>query len=406
MSGNDWGDLRVGRTIYRETWDAIEGTDGMARTLDLKGQEGSPPNPRDTVVCQHDNLTALEAGAVLPVTFTDKPEQDCYAMVARASSTLSDWNGEDGVVTATWTASLSRCGTGNEIDLQSRLTGAARQNDFSEDGTGFHAPPIGHYAYFTGPNTPGIVTRTGEDGAVKVYTGTPAGVMPKWGCAPTDYPGGRVRALDTAPAAGPLELEGTDRRAPAASWQLSNGLLRVSPGAAAGTLLVGTWSGGAWHTDAWDVSVAGVALSAFDSATVVHNAFEHVIVRLTSSRTPGRVSLDLGLRRGSRLLELYVQTGTAATLAVALRTPQTGAQTSGYVAATGDDANGNRYVVGSARTFTASTSGGLSKAAVIALDAFVAYAVGGAAAVSGDTAADLYAQYVGVLPEAVYAVRR
>ena len=406
MSGNDWGDLRIGRTVYRETWDAIEGTDGMARTLDLKGQESCPPNPRDTVVGQHDNLTALEAGAVLPVTFTDKPERDCYAMVVRVSSTMSDWNGADGVVTAAWTASLSRCGTGNEIDLQSRLTGTSRQNDFSEDGVSFHAPPVGHYAYFTGPNSPGIVTRTGEDGAVKVYTGIPDGVMPKWGCEPSAYPAARVRAEDTAPAAGPLELEGTDRRAPAASWRLGNSLLRVAPGAAAGTLLVGVWSGGAWHTTAWDVSVAGAALSAFDSATVVHNAFEHVIIRLTSSRAPGRVSLDLGLRRGSRLLELYVQTGTAATLAVALHAPQTGAQTSGYVTATGDDADGNRYIVGSARTFTASTSGGLSKTATTTLDAFVGMVVGGAGAVSGDAAADLYAQYIGVLPEAVYAVRR
>lgn len=411
MSLNGWGDLQIGRTVYRETWDAVEGTDGTARTLDLKGQEASPPNPRDAVVHQHDNLNGLEAGLVLPITFTDKPERNQYGMVSKASSTMTDWNGTaGGVVTATWSATFARCGTGNETDLQSRLTGAARKNDFSATPETVHAPPPAHYAYFVGPNAPGIVTRTGAEGAITVYRGIPAGVMPKWGCDPAAYGGARVRLLETVGAVD-YELEGTDRRAQPDAWTLGNSLVRIGPAdPATGTLNLETWNttDGAYTGRGWDVLLDGTALDTPDSVTIVHNTYEHVIVRLTFHRTgPGRVSVDIGLRRGAPFAELYVQTGVAATIKVVRHSTEAGTQTSGYLTANVDDPHGNRYVIGSARTFTADTAnGGLSVAAATVLDAFVGSAIGGSAAVSGNAAADLFAQYIGALPESVYAVRR
>jgi hypothetical protein len=77
------------------------------------------------------------------------------------------------------------------------------------------------------------------------------------------------------------------------------------------------------------------------------------------------------------------------------------------VIASSNDADGNKYVVGSSKSFTADTAiGGVSKASVTALDAFVGVVAGGTGAVTGDQAANLFAQYLGSSTEVVAAVRR
>jgi hypothetical protein len=132
------------------------------------------------------------------------------------------------------------------------------------------------------------------------------------------------------------------------------------------------------------------------------------IMRLVKGLSPGRASLDLTLRRGSRFVEGYLQTGTSATLAAYRSTLETNTSfaASGYVTATGDDADGNRFAVGSARTFTAHTNGGVIKSSATSLDFWIGVEAGGGSAVSGDAATDLRSQYVACLPEAVYGVRR
>ncbi|MER5715711.1 hypothetical protein [Streptomyces sp. NPDC002132] len=397
-----WGDVQLGRIPLRETFTVGE-AGGDTRSLDLEGQESYPPLTRAQVVARHDGINALIPGQVVPVTFTDKPERSGYYTVKSAGSSYTEYL--NSMVTATWKVSLERVGSDSEADLQSRLTGAVRLNDFSLTGERWHAPPIGHYGYYTGATNPSTMTRTGSDGAMTVYRNVPANVSPRWGCPPTSYLTGRVRVTTT----GSQEVYGVDVPLAGSGWALSNGLVNVAPGASA-SLDVQAYTGGAWRSKFWNVSVAGSAssITTWDAATLIRNDPEMAIVRLIKSQNPGRATLDLTLRRGARFVEGYLQIGTAATLAVYRSTLETNTSfaASGYVTATANDSDSNRFAVGSARSFTAHTNGGVTKASATALDFWIGVAAGGGSAVSGDAATDLRNQYIACMPEAVYGVRR
>lgn len=402
MALYNWGDIQLGRIPLRETFAAAE-SGGETRGLDLEGQESYPPLTRAQVVARHDGINALTVGQCIPVTFTDKPERNGYYTVKSAGSTYTEHLNER--VTADWKVSLERLGSDAETDLQSRLTGAVRLNDFSLTGERWHTPPIGHYAYYTGSTNASTMTRTGADGAMTVYRGVPANTSPRWGCAPTDYLDGRVKVTTTASQ----EVYGVDVPLAATGWALSNGLVNTTPGAS-GTLDVQAYTGGAWHSKEWNVSVAGSgsSITSWDGATVLRNDPEMCILRLTKGLNPGRATLDLTLRRGSRFVEGYLQTGTSATLAAYRQTLEanTSFAASGYVTATSNDADGNRFATGSARSFTAHTNGGVIKSATTAMDFWIGVEAGGSSAVSGDAATDLRNQYTACMPEAVYGVRR
>jgi hypothetical protein len=364
MALYDWGDVTIGRIPLRETFDATES--GGDRSLDLDGQESYPPLTRAQVVARHDGINALTVGQVIPVTFTDKPERSGYYAVKSCSSTYTEYRTD--MVTAAWKVSLDRIGSDAETDLQSRLTGAVRLNDFDLDGERWHAPPIGHYGYYTGDTNATVMTRTGADGTITVYRGVPADFSPRWGCDPTDYLNGRVKATTT----GGQEVYGTDVPLAATGWSLSNGLINVTWSASGGgTLDVQTYTGGAYRSKLWQVmSAAAVQVDDWDGATLLRNDPEMVILRLTKALNPGRATLDLTLRRGSRIIEGFLQRGTADTLSVRLNTAETYADTSaqGYLTATNDDTDGNRFACGSALTFTAAANGGVQKATTTKLD--------------------------------------
>lgn len=398
----NWGDVQLGRIPLRETFTVSE-SGGDGRGLDLEGQESYPPLTRAQVVARHDGINSLIPGQCIPVTFTDKPERNGYYTVKSAASTYTEHLNER--VTADWKVSLDRVGSDSETDLQSRLTGAVRLNDFSLTGERWHAPPIGHYGYYTGSSNATTMTRTGADGAMTVYRSVPASVSPRWGCAPTSYLTGRVKLTTTSSQ----EVYGVDVPLAATGWSLSNGLVNVTPGSS-GTLDVQAYTGSAYHSKEWNVSVAGSgsSITSWDGATLLRNDPEMAILRLIKGQNPGRATLDLTLRRGSRFVEGYLQIGTSATLAAYRQTLETNTSfaASGYVTATGNDADGNRFAVGSARSFTAHTNGGVIKSSATFLDFWIGVAAGGGSAVSGDAATDLRNQYTACMPESVYGVRR
>jgi hypothetical protein len=366
MSLFDWGDLTIGRIPLRETFVATESGGGDGRGLDLEGQESYPPLTRAQVIARHDGINSLIPGQVLPVTFTDKPERNGYYTVKSSGATYTEYLNE--TVTSAWKVSLDRIGSDAETDLQSRLTGAVRLNDFALAGERWHAPPIGHYGYYTGATNPTTMTRTGADGTITVYRGVPANTSPRWGCLPTAYLAGRVRATTT----GGQEVYGVDVPLAATGWSLTNGLINVTAGGAA-TLDVQTYTAGAYASKLWNISVTGAAgsITSWDAATLLRNDPEMAILRLIKSQSPGRATLDLTLRRGSRTVEGYLQIGTAATLAAYRSTAEPATNNTSYLIATDDDSDGNRYTCGSARAYTAHANGGLQKAATTALDFWI-----------------------------------
>jgi hypothetical protein len=403
-----YGTVQVGRLALREALspydDKVNATTD-ARTATITGQESLPPLTAAQIARIQDDLPSL-MGALVPVTFTDKDDRNGYFQVRDTGAKLFSWTGE--VVTCDWNLTLTRIGTDTEVDLESRLSGAAtRNNSFAATGERWHAPPIGHYGYWTGGTQPSSVTRTGADGAMTVYRGLPTAVNPtvnpRWGCPVGSYLNGRVRVLDV----NGLERVGSNFSTPASGWELNNALVRVKPLTSSGVLEISAYTGGGWQTKSWDILSGGSSIGAFDSMSVLYNEPEMIVLRLLRTQSPGRITVDVTLRRGSRFAELYIQASFSSTLKVVRASAEAGTAGTGYVRATANDAAGNRYIVGSALTHTAdTTNGGLSLAATTTLDAFIGVIAAGSGAVAGDQAADLYSQYLGSPSELVQAVRR
>lgn len=402
-----WGTIQVGRLTLRETFgadDKVNANSGV-RDIVLKGQESTPPLDLADLRQRSEDIGGL-MGALVPVTLTDKPQYDGYYTIKDVGTSVTSYPGS-GIERADWNLTLSRVGPDNAVDLESRLAGVNRIKDpsITTVPVAWHAPPIGAYAYHVGATVPTVLTRQSADGPLIVYRNLPANANPRWGCPVSGYGGGRARVL----VAG-RERTGTKLTIDPGGWEINNGLVRVCPGSAAVSLLVAGYTGGVWRDKQWGVFVtSGVLASPWDAATILRNDYEAVTLRLVRNLAPGRALLDLTLRRGSRFVEGYLQRDTVADqLKVRLNTAEAYADnsTAGYVAASANDADGNRFVAGSARTFTPHSSGGVTKMNATTLDFFVGAAVGGGAAQAGDTPPDLTAQYLAAPSERTMAVAR
>lgn len=398
-----YGTVTIGRLVLRETFPVTEGNDPSGgRTMALAGQESSPPLTNAGVTARHDDILALP-DSPMSVVFTDKPDRSGFYRVSDSSSEYTSTIST--TLTSDWKIGLVRLGSESETDLESRLTGTVRLNDFSLLGERWHAPSIGHYSYYTGATIPTPATRASSDGSITVYRSVPSGISPRWGVAPTSYPGGRVRVLD-----GGVERAGADTPVSAGGWEINNALVRVRPLTSNGSLEVAAWDGSAWETKNWNVTVAasGAPITTWSAATVLRNDFEQCVLRLIAPLSPGRVTLDLTLRRGSRFVEGYLQRGDVQTLAVYLNVLEnaTNVASGGYVVATSNDANSNKATAGTARTFTPHGSLGVQKGSATFLDFYLGAVVGGTGATAVDTATSLRDQYIGAMSEFTVGVRR
>lgn len=398
-----YGFAQVGRLPLREAltvFDDKVNQNTRVRSSVITGEESYPPSTLPFMQQVQDDIPGL-MGAVVPVTFTNKSDRNAYYEVIDVGAQMMNTTGE--LVTVKWNLTFNRLGSDTEVDLESRLTGAtARNNSFAATGERTHSPPIGHYAYWSGPTQPSVVTRTGADGAQIVYRGLPVTANARWGCTVANYPLGRCRFVD----GNSLERAGLNFTVAGSGWNINNGLVQVKPGA--GVLSVGAWAAGAWAAKTWDIVVAGTTLGVPAATTVLRNEYETTVIRLLwTQAAPGRVTADLTIRRGSRLVELYIQPEFSSTIKVVRQVTEAGTAGTGFVRATANDANGNRFVVGSAKTVTNDLAlGGISVSSSVALDAFIGVELAGSSAVAGDQAANLFAAYLGQPAETVQVVRR
>lgn len=395
--------IQLGRMVVREDLIAAEqgGADGD-RSMALAGQESIPRLSAAALARQREDLLTM-AGQFVPVVFTRKTYLNGFYTINDTQGTIEDWG--DGLMAYRWSMNLTRAGTESDTDVESRLSGSlTRVNDFAVVGDRTHAPAITHGGYWTDGTVTSAVSRTGEDGVLKLYRGLAATISPRWATTPAGYLTGRVRFTDDQGR----ERAGDGAKLAATGWTLSNGLVRVRPLASGGVLEVSAYTGGAWRVKNWDVTFAAASLGVFDYCGLLTNDFGLVTLRLTKVMTNGRLYLDVTLRRGQRIAELYIQSEFGGTIKVVRATTEAGVNSlGGTVVASSNDGDGNKYIVGSARTFTAdTTNGGLSKAATGTLDAFVGVVAGGTGAVTGDTAADIQKQYIGLPSEMVQGVRR
>jgi len=403
MSG--FGTVRVGRLALREAYTpASESTDPTsgARKLTISGQEAAPALSVADVAAVHDDIMGL-SGLFVPVTFTDKAARNGYYQVTDTNATLNAWGSE--VVTCDWSIGLQRVGADSEVDVESRLAGPlTHSNTHSATGERWHAPPIGHTSYWSAATVPSTMTRTGSDGAMTIYRGVPVGVNPRFVCPVSSYGLGRVRFLD---ALG-RERSGVRMAVDPVGWELSNNLVRVTWDAVG--LKVAAWDPAAelWEQKGFTVTVSGTTLRTPDETTVIRNDFEAVTIRLLwTLPVAGRSGVDVTLRRGSRLAEFFVTASPAGTITAALEVVEATSAANGWITATNNDVAGNRFMICSAGTYTASTPNArISVTSASSLDFAAGLVVGGGSAAAGDDAATLYAMYLGAAPELVRGARR
>lgn len=403
-----YGTITVGRLTLRETFSLASGTEGATgeRRLRVEGQESNPPLTMAELRQRQEDILGLR-GAFLPIRFTNKTDQDGWYLVTDANTELTNFTGE--VARVDWQLAATRIGAANEVDVESRVVNIVRSNVYGQAGVRWHSPAYTATAYYTGSTSGSLLNRTGAHGVQPVYLGIPAGVNPTWSVSLANYTaGGSVLLVDSTARTG------TSVTIPSAStgWEVNNGLTKVVAGTAV-TMTVSCWGDTAAYESAkgFDIFAGGVKLTGntCKAISVLRNDPEMVTVRMLWDGAPGRHLLDVSLRRGSRFAECYLQTHASAVL-IAQRTAAeagTAPASAGYISATANDAGGNRYIVGSAGTFTAlTTQGGISASATTTLDFYVGFVVGGSAAVSGDQAANLQDQYIAVTSEETMGVRR
>ena len=399
-----YGVMKVGRLSLREDdgLDFSVAQDGRTAMLSVSGQESVDRLGYVTTKKRMDDIIGLN-GSMLSVSFSHKSELDGLYRIATTSGRTQKWIEREANIVP-WSMTMERLGYPNEVNVESRLSGpVTRTNDHTATGKRWHAPPVNHYAYAPDSTVPSTVVRTNQDGAMTVYYNLGATVNPRWATTVVNYQLGRVRFLDS---------DGTERSAIQApltptGWTLHNGLVRVQVNASTGAFEIAAWTGGSWKVKSWEL-VHGVGpavtMGVPSAIAVLRNDYEAVVVRLIKALTPGRITVDFTLRRGSRFVEVYVQHLLGTTLKLVRSTTEASTNPTGYLRATAADADGNRFVIGSAKSFTAdNVNGAITKTATPTLDAFIGVEI--ASAPAGDTAADLFQQYLGSPAEMIQGVR-
>lgn len=399
-----WGNMTIGRLALKETSQPIQDTASAGGVmLSVSGQEHNPGRTLPEVRARQADLLAL-LGETVPVVFEHKTEHNGYYQVVAAEADMLVWPGE--AAATRWSLQLQSLGPDNAVDIEARLGNAIRLNDYGQTGIRWNSPPIGADGYYTEPTSPsGSFTRTGANGAQVIFTGIPAGLNPRYACPVGSFNNGRVRFLS-----GTVERTSARFAQANSGWTVDNGLVRISPLSSGGQLRVESHDGTQWEAKDWHFARGGAttSLGTLEQVNVLVNRPEIVVVRLLRNRSVGRTLVDLTLRRGSRLVEVYLQDTGSNTLGAYLNTPETftDVNASGYVWATANDAAGNKAAAGSPRAFTANTNGGLSKDATTTMSLWLGSVVGGTGAVAGDLVTDLRDQYIGTQTEQIGVVPR
>lgn len=193
------------------------------------------------------------------------------------------------------------------------------------------------------------------------------------------------------------------------NWEVSNGLIRVTPGATS-TLTLEVFDGSAWEDSKSFMFTHGSATSnqfaastGWGDVSVVRNSPECVSIRLRPGFTGGHSNaayhLDVTLQRGRYFADITVVGDTDPTSAgtaygFGCVTAEAATAITGGIRATSNDAAGNRYVLATASPSGATTNnltqGHVSNAALTNVATFmVGYELAGSGSAAPNTAQNI-----------------
>lgn len=382
---------------------------------------------RDRLLSYNDNSDE----PVVPVTWTHDESQHGFYRVLSAQVpwdlALSDEDLDE--PRFAWSAELQFVGKWTSVVQEMVSRGALRTNAHSivaGDVRAFHNIPNASSGYAPGITGLGVNTFTTADGtAIRRYDdGTP--VAPEywntrkyWTLAEENYYDASCMVLREGAAAYTWATHSDDlavvgRTWPedasaATGWVIGNGLVRVYPNTSgsAGDWNFDWWDGAAWRTKEVQFGGTDVDLAAFPTAMrILKNTPDVVVVRCDIDSTAATsvddaLTLDLTVRRGSRIVECYLKLDGVATSKWQIRmtTNEGNTDITGGRRATSNDANGDRYLLLCPVAYTDVTTGdGIALNAAATTATFgVAMEIDGSSATDPWQAVDMLAEFYSVV---------
>lgn len=309
-----------------------------------------------------------------------------------------------------WSISASQIGRQGVHRAQSLVGGDARATGHAVTPVYWHTHPSdvdGYPARFAA-----YTSRVGPGGTVYYYESGFYSTLLQY-----DY---NLDPADWYDMAATVKVDGYTvqgfRHQTSATWEASNGILKVEPGT--GGLLKVTapsstpsaWSSVPthWKIGYWDGS-AFQSITTVDSVRVFRNDPINAVVQLgvsftSASSRPRNAKVSVGVRRGSRLADIRIQSDWNTKWGIETVASTAGTAITGGMNQTSDDAESNRWVVCCAAPFTTSVGGPsrlylTSDGSEVNLGVGVEY--GGTGSASPERETDLRDQYFAVMGETV-----
>jgi len=274
--------------------------------------------------------------------------------------------------------------------FESILSGTLLSNDLGlVAGQAFVSAPAGFTSFW--PMTGlGVDARETEEGKVPLFFGITPPDIPVWTVAPANYYKGACKIhFDSQLVPGiPLSDTVTD------TWQIDNGLIRVRGTLTNRNIEVAVWdpypppATAAWSSlTQFQFEVDGTAyFSPWNHIVVLRNTPEEVAIRLIGSEgdsmiifETGRATLDISIRRSSYFARGYwVHKGywLANDLTIARSAADAAVSTMYGIQDAANDADGNKWFIGSRHTTIDDLVNGKLKRTVVGLDTTFDFHIG------------------------------
>lgn len=196
------------------------------------------------------------------------------------------------------------------------------------------------------------------------------------------------------------------------SWELSNGLIRITPGTSTSFLNIQGANGGSYGT-AVAIDVGAFNGSWFPTTisgtvTVTRNCPEECGLRIATPVVGGSQVVDLNLRRGSQFVNVTISSTVSAKWGLATSAVTAMTAITGGMNRTSNDGNGNRVVICSAKPYTTDLTNGylyLTSNGTFH-DAMVGMEITGTSASAPDRETDLRDQFFAAITETQSVVAR
>lgn len=362
----------------------------------------------DDIKYYRDELTALASmGEVLPFSYTGDTTLNGYCIFNSAQVNMNkiSFGG------FSYRIIVKQIGDENNIKFESTFSGAILQNNHGISSTTngqWHGLPVGHYNY-DADNTFNTVTRTCDEGTQYIRYGTSLkNGSAFWTCDQADYYKGACKIV----VGNKLRTALFYQSAITDSY-ITNGIVKIQfgEGANESRFTTSIYDGSTFSTSKEYKIESGSSLAEFrgwKTLSILRNSPEQVSVRLTSyynANGSGLLTADFTLRRGAHHATILLTQWTAANMKISLTTTEAGTADidEKYIQS---DVSDTRYLLGSANTVTFDeTNGAMTRTSDTKFRIMVGYVLDGSSAVSFDTAANVYSQYLDSVYENVKSIK-